>query len=86
MPVFDPEQPATPTSVGDIAIIATQSADGVLTLDYGVQIVYSDGTIKERRGDLSPIIATLATDEQRAALGAFVAILRATAQSEMIVE
>ena len=84
MAVFEQAQVATPERIGDIEIVAPQQPDGTLTLVYGVQLIYSDGAVREQRGNLAPIVDAIATDEQRAVLGAFVMILRMTAEKEML--
>ncbi len=84
MAIFENEAVAVPVSIGDIEIVVTESPDGAMVLGYGVQVVLSDGEIRERRGDAGPIVEALASEEQRDTLAAFVGMLRQTAEEEML--
>lgn len=76
--MFEPEQPKTPSAIGDIAVVITDH-DGMETdeVNYEVQILQSDGSIfKVASGDLVPHL----TSQQINGLQTFMAGMRALAQ------
>ncbi len=75
---FTPEQPKTPSSIGDISVVITDIEGGSGSVNYEVQILQADGSIfKLVSGNLVPHLSA----GQIAIIQTFMADIRTKAQA-----